>query len=203
MDVPDLLLTLTTERLLLRELQMSDAPDVFEYASNPEVTRYTSWSTHQTLADSERFLESVMVKYYTERPMEWGIVHRTTSKLIGTCGLINWEPNHARAEIGYVLARPYWGMGYMTEAVQAVISFGFHAMLLNRIQATCMLENIASARVMEKVGMQYEGILHEYAFIREQYRDLKLYAIIKPKNDFHFEARSLLNFPIDTQYSRK
>lgn len=197
MDVPDLLLTLTTDRLLLRQLRMSDALEVFEYASNPEVTRYTSWSTHQTIADSERFLESVMHKYYTERPMDWGIVHKGNSQLIGTCGLINWEPNHARAEIGYVLARPYWGLGYMTEAVRAVISYGFHAMLLNRIQATCMLDNTASARVMEKVGMQYEGILREYAYIREKYVDLKLYAIIKPKNDFHFEARSLLNFPID------
>jgi ribosomal-protein-alanine N-acetyltransferase len=197
LDVPDLLLTLTTDRLRLRELNMSDAPDVFAYASDPEVTRYTSWATHQTLADSERFLESVVLKYYTEKPMDWGIEHKDSGKLIGTCGLINWEPNHARAEIGYVLARPYWGQGYATEAVRAVISFGFHVMLLNRIQATCMLDNTASARVMEKVGMQYEGILREYALIREQYRDLKLYAIIKPKNDFHFEARSLLNFPID------
>jgi ribosomal-protein-alanine N-acetyltransferase len=87
----------------------------------------------------------------------------------------------------------------MTEAVKAVISFGFHVMFLNRIQATCMLDNAASARVMEKVGMQYEGILREYAFFKNQYLDLKLYAILKPKTDFHLDPRSLLHFPTEIQ----
>jgi ribosomal-protein-alanine N-acetyltransferase len=199
LSIPDSLLTLETDRLLLRKMSMSDAADVFEYASNPEVAQYTSWSAHQTISDSQQFLESVIAKYAAGQPMDWGIAHKRDRKLIGTCGFASWAISHARGEIGYVLSRQYWGQGYMTEAVKAVISFGFHVMLLNRIQATCMLENVASARVMEKVGMQYEGILREYAFFKNQYLDLKLYAIVKPKTDFHLDPRLLVHFPPDIQ----
>jgi [ribosomal protein S5]-alanine N-acetyltransferase len=195
MDIPESLLTLETDRLLLRKLSLADAADIFAYASDPEVTKYTSWSTHQAIADSEQFLESAIAKYAAGQPMDWGIVRKGDRKAIGTCGFASWDCTHARAEIGYVLSRQYWGQGYMTEAVKAAISFGFHVMMLNRIQATCMVENLASARVMQKVGMHYEGTLLEYAFFKDRYLDLKLYAIIKPKNDFPFDPRSLINFP--------
>jgi [ribosomal protein S5]-alanine N-acetyltransferase len=194
MHIPESILTLKTDRLLLRQLSMDDAADVFAYASDPEVTKYTSWSTHQAIADSEKFLDTVITNHFIGQSMGWGIVHKRDQKLIGTCGFASWDCNHARAEIGYVLSRQYWGQGYMTEAVKAVITFGFHAIMLNRIQATCMVDNLSSARVLQKVGMQYEGTLQEYAFVRDRYFDLKLYAIIKPKTDFPFDPRSLISF---------
>lgn len=194
MNIPEALLNLETDRLLLRKLSMADAADVFAYASDPEVSKYTGWSTHQAIADSQKFLESVIAKYETGQPMDWGIVHKRDRKLIGTCGFASWNCTHSRAEIGYALARQYWGQGYMTEAVKAVISFGFHVMMLNRIDASCMVDNLASARVMQKAGMHYEGTLREYAFFKDRYCDLKLYAIIKPKTDFPFDPRSLISF---------
>lgn len=193
MNIHESLLTLETDRLLLRKMSMTDVFDVFDYAQDPEVAKYTSWSAHKTIADSEQFLEAVIAKYGTGQPMDWGIVHKQDRKLIGSCGFASWERPHSRAEIGYTLSRQYWGQGYMTEAVKAVIAFGFHVMMLNRIQATCMVDNLASARVMQKVGMQYEGTLREYGFFKDRYCDLKLYAIIKPKTDFPFDPRSLIS----------
>ncbi len=193
MNIPESILTLETDRLLLRKMSMADAADVFAYASDPEVSKYTSWSTHQAIADSQQFLESVIAKYEAGQPMDWGIEHKGDRKLIGTCGFASWDCTHARAEIGYVLSRQYWGQGYMTEAVKAVISFGFHVMMLNRIQATCMVDNLASARVMQKAGMNYEGTLREYAFFKDRYCDLKFYATIKPKTDLSFDPRSLIS----------
>ena len=86
-------------------------------------------------------------------------------------------PEHARAEVGYVLSRGYWGRGIMTEAVRAVIHFGFEELHLNRIESRCIAENMASARVMEKAGMVYEGTLRGREFIKGYYRDMKVYAI--------------------------
>lgn len=98
---------------------------------------------------------------------------------MGTCGFVNWSLDHARAELGYAIHREYWGQGLVPEAVRAMISFGFEKIGLNRIEARCIAENTASARVMEKAGMSYEGTLRQREFIKGAYRNIKLYAILK------------------------
>jgi ribosomal-protein-alanine N-acetyltransferase len=180
-QLPEQLLTIDTKRLQLRRLSLADAAAIFDYAQDPAVSQYTCWTPHRSIDDSAVFLNSVAEQYEHDRLIHWGIVLRGEDKLIGTCGFVHWHPAHARAEIGYALARPYWRKGYMTEAVRAAIAFGFHVMMLNRIEALCMPENLASSRVLEKVGMQFEGVLREYAFVKGIYLDLKLYAILKPK----------------------
>jgi ribosomal-protein-alanine N-acetyltransferase len=92
---------------------------------------------------------------------------------------VNYAPEHARAELGYVLSREHRGKGLMPEAVRAVIRFGFGRMELNRIQARCVAENTASARVMEKVGMTYEGTLRESEYIKGAFWDIKIYSILR------------------------
>lgn len=175
----DNLPTLETERLLLRKARASDARDFFEYASDPEVSKHSTWSAHQSLADTRQFINGILNHYQAHHVAPWGIEHKADRKFIGTCGFGNWITYHHRAEIGYALARPYWSQGYMTEAVRAVLSFGFDEMQLNRIEARCKLENIGSARVLEKAGMTCEGILRQHMFIKGHYHDLKLYAILR------------------------
>ncbi len=175
--------TLETGRLWLRKMNQGDAQDLFDYASDAEVAKYTTWSTHQSLQDSQDFLRAVTEQYAMQTIASWGIVHKGDSKLIGTCGFISWSPHHARAEVAYALSRKYWGQGLMPEAVQAVIAFGFRTMQLNRVQAICEIENVASARVMEKVGMTFEGRLREYMFFKEHYRNLKMYSILREEWD--------------------
>ncbi len=99
--------------------------------------------------------------------------------MIGTVDFVSWHPNHNSAELGYVLAQPYWGKGTTTEAAKKLIGFGFEKMDLVRIQARCFVENIGSERVMEKVGMTFEGTLRKAMFAKGKHQDLKVYSILK------------------------
>lgn len=168
-----------TDRLLLRRATMVDAADMFEYASDAEVARYTTWEPHASIEESRMFLEFLLHRYSGGEVAEWGVVHKADNKLIGTCGFSMWNPYNARAEVAYAMARPYWGQGLMTEAVRAVLDFGFVRMALNRIEARCLPANIGSARVMEKAGMQYEGLLREQMYAKGRYHDLKMYSILR------------------------
>jgi [ribosomal protein S5]-alanine N-acetyltransferase len=180
--VPEPLLTLKTERLILRKMTLADAEDIFDYARNPEVGKYVNWFAHDSIADTERFLDSVLANYETEAGMDWAIVHKQDQKVIGTCGLFNWDLTHHRAELGYTLSQPYWNQGYMTEAVKAAIAFGFHVMMLNHIVSNCNAENIASVRVLQKAGMvEYKTDLRQYICSKDIYWDIKLFSIFKPK----------------------
>jgi [ribosomal protein S5]-alanine N-acetyltransferase len=153
-DLPEL----ETERLLLRRMRRDDAQAMFAYASDPEVTRYVLFDTHRSLEDSEAFLRFAVGGYERGDFGGWGVVLKDSGVFIGTCGVdVNYAPEHARA----------------------VIRFGFGRLELNRIQARCVAENTASARVMEKVGMTYEGTLRESEYIKGAFRDMKIYSILR------------------------
>lgn len=173
---------LETERLLLRALTPDDAAAIFSYASDPEVARYMLWDVHRSVGDAEAFLDLTLSRYESGGPPDWGMVYKGDGRLVGTLGFVGWEREHARAEIGYVLHRDYWGRGLVPEALGAMISFGFDRMGLNRIEARCVAENSASARVMEKAGMSYEGTMRQREFLKGEYRNMKLYAILKEEH---------------------
>lgn len=182
LDLPDQFLTLQTPRLVLRKLAITDAEDIFAYASDPQVTTYTAWETHQSINETYEYLNNFVFQMYRSgKGMNWGIVMKENSKLIGTCSL-HTASVHRRAELGYVLSRNYWGKGLMTEAAKSVIAFGFHVMQLQRIQAICDVNNVSSARVLEKAEMQFEGILRNYLFYKERLWDVKMYAITRSLN---------------------
>lgn len=171
--------TLETERLLLRKMRLEDAEDLFEYASDPEVAKYTTWVTHESLADSQRFLNFILERYPRGEFADWGIIHKTDRKFIGTCGFAEWAIFPNCAEVGYALSRKYWGKGYVPEAVWKLLNFGFETLNLHRIEARCKVENIASARVMEKVGMKFQGIFPQQMYVKGEYWDLKVYSILR------------------------
>jgi ribosomal-protein-alanine N-acetyltransferase len=175
--------TLQTPRLILRRMTLDDAEAMFAYASDPQVTRNLAWETHRTLVDSLAFLQASLEQYRKGEVAPWGIVLVETGTLTGTIGYMDWDPRHARAEVGYAIGRRYWGRGLMTEALRAVLHFGFRRMYLNRVQALCYPENRASARVMEKVGMRYEGTIGEWIFAKGVFHDVKQYAILRADFD--------------------
>ena len=177
--------TLETERLILRKMTPNDVGAVFAYASDPEVARYVLWETHRSIEDSRAFVELVVSRYESGGEPEWGIVYKGDHRFVGTCGIVSWEPEHARAELGYALSREYWGRGLMPEAVCAMISFGFGRMGLNRIEARCIAENSASARVMQKAGMTCEGTLRQRERIKGKYRDMEIYSILRGEHRPH------------------
>lgn len=171
--------TLDTTHLALRKVRLSDAPDIFAFASDPAVARYTTWPPPPTVKATEAFVRELLQRYAQGLVAPWGIVHRDDRKLIGSCGFSYVMAWHGRAEVAYALSPAYWGRGLMPEALRAVLAFGFQTLQLNRIEARCEVENRASERVMQKVGMQFEGVLRQHAQVMGQYRDLKLYSVLK------------------------
>ncbi|MCO5192260.1 MAG: GNAT family N-acetyltransferase [Anaerolineae bacterium] len=174
-DLPEV----TTERLRLRKLRIEDIDAVYAYASDPQVSRYTLWSTHRTSAESKAYIKAVLDQYAAGEVAVWALERSADGVCIGTGGFVSWQPQHRRAEIGYALARAYWGVGYGTEAARAFIEFGFEQMQCHRIHAFCSPENIASWRVMEKAGMLFEGTMRGYVQVDNQPQDLRVYAILR------------------------
>ncbi|MFI8684753.1 GNAT family N-acetyltransferase [Rossellomorea sp. NPDC077527] len=170
-DVPKI----ETERIILRKITEDDAEDMYVYASNGEVTRLVTWDTHSSLSDTVRFIQTFLPRY----DALWGIELKENGTFIGTVHFVWWQSEHNSAEMGYVLSHEYWGKGLMTEAAEAIISFGFDRMNLVRIQARCFLENKGSEGVMKKVGMSFEGISRKAMYVKGEHKDLKVYSILK------------------------
>ncbi|MER3451618.1 MAG: GNAT family N-acetyltransferase [Thermus sp.] len=168
------------DRLLLREFQPSDLVDVHLYAGDPFVTRYMTWGPN-TSEETRAFLEQVMQLAREEPRMtyELAVTLRDTGELIGGAGLRVHSVEHRNGDIGYILRRDCWGRGYATEAARLLLHFGFDRLGLHRIWATCDPENIASIRVLQKIGMQWEGRIRHQHLVRGRWRDSELYAILK------------------------
>jgi [ribosomal protein S5]-alanine N-acetyltransferase len=183
MDIKEIygnLHTLETKRLILRKITSEDVEDMYSYASNEEVSKYVTWETHKTLSDTKEFVEFVLAQYENKKVAPWGIEYKENGKFIGTIDFVSWSLKHHLAEIGYVLSQDYWGKGIVTEAANEVIKFGFTNMDLVRIQARCFVENIGSARVMEKIGMSFEGISRKgWKLESGKHQDIKMYSILK------------------------
>jgi ribosomal-protein-alanine N-acetyltransferase len=128
------------------------------YARDPDVARYVTWTPHTEIRETHEFLRTFIASGDRGQDYPWMIVLRD-GPLIGAMHLRLQVP---RAEIGFNLARAYWGRGYATEAVRAVKAFAFLLPRVQRMQAVCHVDNAASARVLEKAGMQREGRLHRY-----------------------------------------
>jgi len=170
---------LETDRLRLRKLAMRDASDIFEYSRDPLVAKYVLWEAHRSIGESRAYLRYMLRKYRMNEPASWGIEHKESGKIIGTIGFMWIQSDNAAAEVGYSLARAHWGQGIMTEALQAVIAYGFNSLRLNRIEAIHEPENPASGAVMRKCGMQFEGRLRQKLCNKGRYADVDLYAILK------------------------
>lgn len=171
--------TFETERLILRKLTMDDAEDIFAYASDPEVSKFVPWDTHSSVDDSKAFIRFTLDRYESDEAGEWGIILKETGRLIGCTGLPWTDMKNRRAEIGYVLARPYWGNGYMPEAVERVLKFAFEEMDINRMECCHFLPNEKSGRVMRKAGMTYEGTARDRVLVKGRFWDVAQYAILK------------------------
>lgn len=170
---------LETERLILRKLTMHDAQDIYDYSCDSQVARHVLWEAHRSIGESRAYLRYMLRKYRAGEPASWGIELRETGKIIGTIGFMWIQPDNAAAEVGYSLSRAHWNRGIMTEALAAVIRYGFHSLKLNRIEAIHELDNPASGAVMRKCGMRHEGTLREKLLNKGRYVDVDLYAILR------------------------
>ncbi|MFT4413271.1 GNAT family N-acetyltransferase [Fredinandcohnia humi] len=170
---------LNTERLVLRQITQEDSSDIFTYLSDPEVMKYYGLAPFESEDEALEEIEWYGSIFESNVGIRWGITLKGTDIIIGSCGFLNWEKRHNRAEVGYELAKEHWNKGIMREALEAVIHYGFTTYEINRIQALVEQENIASLRLLKKVGFNEEGILKEYERTSGKYDDLVMLSYLR------------------------
>jgi len=172
---------LETPRLILRPTAVTDAAQMFSnWASDEQVTQYVFWNPHADVAETQGILAKWAAEYARPDYYHWGIVCKETGETIGTIAVMGLAETHQSAEIGYCISRAQWNRGYMSEAVAAVVRHMLFAVGLNRVSASHDTNNPASGRVMQKCGMQFEGIRRQSRFCpRRGFYDSAYYAILK------------------------
>jgi ribosomal-protein-alanine N-acetyltransferase len=171
---------ISTPRLRLQEFSDNDWRAVHEYASDVEVVQFSDWGPNSEQQSKDFIVEvkdSAAAKPRTRYTLAIIIEQAGISSLIGACELVVHR-EHEAGVIGYTLARHFWGQGYATEASAALLRLGFESLGLHRISATTDVRNVASWRVLEKLGMQREAHLKEHLWQRGRWRDSFLYAIL-------------------------
>lgn len=172
--------TFATARLVARRPRLEDAPAVFAaYAADPEVTRYLSWAPHASVDTLREYLRLTISDWETGASFRYELCLRGSDDPVGSLRLL---PEGARVMLGYVLARPLWGRGLMAEALRFGVEWALAQPDVYRAYAFCDVENPASARVMEKVGMEREGVLRRYhtcPTLSPEPRDCLIYAKVR------------------------
>jgi [ribosomal protein S5]-alanine N-acetyltransferase len=170
-----------TERLILRKLVISDAQSVFDHwLSDERVTDNLIKGAHKNVSETIERVNKIISDYGSEDFCYWGIELKTDGELIGAIDFYNFDPATENCEVGYSIGYQWWNQGYGTEALRAVIEFGFKHMNIHKISAAHNLDNEASGKIMIKAGMVHEGtIRHMIRNSKNQYKDCAVYGILQ------------------------
>lgn len=171
--------TLKSERLSLRPMHPIDAEDMYDYARREDLTEYLLWSPHPSVTYTEDYLRYVQTRYSLGDFYDWAVIDRDSRRMIGTCGFTKIDTANNSGEIGYVINPDFRGKGYALEAAARVMEFGFSELGLHRIEAKFIKGNEASLRVMEKLGMTFEGYHRDCMLIKGRYRTIGFCAILE------------------------
>jgi [ribosomal protein S5]-alanine N-acetyltransferase len=167
------------DRLVIREFRVDDREDLMDFARDPSQLQYMLFKlgTEKELDD---FLEYAQSTAKEKNRLEWHLALEEKGKpgCIGGVALMVEKDAPSSAEVGYWLKRTAWGQGHATEATRCMLEFGFLTLGLHRIWGKCHSENAASAHVMEKLGMAFEGRIREHAWLRDHYRTSLLYSML-------------------------
>lgn len=176
---------LTTERLILREFVQGDWPDVLAYQSDPLYLRYYDW-TDRTPAAVQEFVQMFLTQQQGQPRIKFqlAVVLKSSQQLIGNCGIRLQSAGARKGDIGYELSPEHWGHGYATEAARAIVAYGFTQLGLHRIESWCIAENVGSAHVLQKLGMQQEGRLRENEYFKGRWWDTLLFGML----DYEWES---------------
>jgi len=172
---------LSTDRLLLREMIVADAPGILRLRSNEEVMKYINRPLTRTLEDAQAWIGVVVSTLQKAEGITWCIaLKEMPSESVGSIGLWRIEKENYRAEIGYMLEPSLQGKGIMYEAIQKVVEYGFAQMGLHSIEGQLDPRNIASSRVLEKAGFVREAYFKENYFLRGSFADTAVYSLLNP-----------------------
>ena len=169
-----------TPRLVLRRFAVQDAEKMYQnWCSDPQVTKYLMWPTHDSVDVTKQVLEDWVGHYGEPNYYHWAITLREGGEPIGSIGVMRQDDCTQMAHIGYCIGQKWWRQGYTSEALAAVMRFLFHEVGVNRVESRHDPRNPNSGRVMQKCGMKYEGTLREADWNNQGICDCAMYAILK------------------------
>jgi [ribosomal protein S5]-alanine N-acetyltransferase len=175
MDFP----IIETKRLILRKAVPEDAQDMLKYLSDQEVVKHMGLNAFQSIEDAMNEIQWYDSIREEGSGIRWGIALKVNNSMIGSCGFLNIEAKHSRADVGYELSKDWWGKGIASEALEAVIQYGFVHLHLERIQALIEPENTASQKLVEAKGFHKEGLLRRYEYTNGKFDDLYMYSLLR------------------------
>jgi ribosomal-protein-alanine N-acetyltransferase len=167
-----------TPRLILRDIQLKDAQRFFEIRSDQEVMRYMDREPFQFIEEAEEMIKASIEAYLQHTAVNWSITLKGSHEMVGYVSFLKWQREHFRAEVGYALLPVYQGKGIMSEALGAVIKYGFESMKLHRIEADVNPGNMASIKLLEKFGFHGEAYFRENIFFNGKFVDSVIYGLL-------------------------
>ena len=169
---------LETKRLSLQQTTQEDVKDVFAVFCDPKVTRFHDLDTFTHLDEASRIIERRAKRFEDGKGIRWAIVYKQGNYLIGSCGF-TWLKEKNAAEIGYELKSQFWRQSIMSEAITAILQYGFNHREIQFVIAEIMLDNIASRGLFKKLGFQSQGILEKRGFWKGKYHALEQFKLMK------------------------
>lgn len=170
---------LETERLQLREFVKGDAEELFKIRSDERVMKYLDRDPHKSVAESELMIEQMIEIYNNKSGINWIISKKDSLSVIGYIGYWRLIRENLRAEVGYAMKPEYWGNGYMQEALNKVIEFGFKEFCLHSIEGNVNPNNLGSIKLLEKFGFKREAYFKEDYFYNGKFLDTAIYSLLE------------------------
>lgn len=174
---------LETERLILRPFCLEDAKHIFEIRSNEYVMKFMDSSFHNSLSDSEKFVESNLENQAKGNGYFWAIIEKTSNKFIGDFSIWSIDKVNNRGQIGYSLKKDYWQKGYMSEAMNVILRYGFTEIGIHSFEANINPLNDGSRKCLEKIGFKKEAYFRENYLFNGKYLDSEIYSLLESDLD--------------------
>jgi len=173
------------KKIRLRKIRISDADFIYQNAQDKEITRYSFVIPPPfTFEQARKFIRKAQREARRKISYQFGIELKNRQKLIGIIGLSGINYHNKNANVGFWLAREYWGKGFSREALNLILGFGFKQLKLKRIQARVLSGNKPSQKLLEKAGFKLEGRLRKKTFFNNQWFDDIIYGILEGEYNF-------------------
>jgi len=170
---------LQTPRLILGELEESHAEALHAIWTDSRVLEYLVLDPFTELTQTKEMIALLQGLFAASQGIRWVLIHKPDGKILGTCGFHKWSREHHRAEMGYELASHAWRQGFMSEALEAALEYGFTEMECNRVEALVTLGNQGSRGILEKKGFTLEGTLRQYEWARGKFQDQWIFSLLR------------------------
>lgn len=170
---------LHTERLHLRKMKISDSSSLFKIWSDPEVTKFMNINCFTDENQAKDMIKLLDELSQDNKAIRFSIIEIESNEIIGSCGYNSIDFENAKAEIGYDIARAFWGRGYASEAICSLLDYAFSSLKLNRIEAKVEPANVNSVKVLQKLNFTFEGTLRQYEKVNGKLNDLNMYSKLR------------------------